>query len=217
MTLTISYQTQHLPPPQAYAAVMEIDVTNEIIEANLSIEYINRDSLTLDEIIAEGYTKDDNYQWKGTLSSAWSDDIFELASLNQGKEPHSEIYLHLSKEQNQGGFPKDIKKADHIFHEILQAILETDSIEKPLTLKMKLNEEIETFHWKFSTREFIRNDRQFNDWSLGRKFMNLVFSLNFEQLKPIKKPQNGTVEIEGLWYPLPKKIIESTLKILGDH
>ena len=53
MKLTLSYQTQQLPPPFAYATVITIDESNDQIFVTFSLEYLDRASVSDDELRAE--------------------------------------------------------------------------------------------------------------------------------------------------------------------
>ncbi|MEQ9007824.1 MAG: hypothetical protein RLP12_08070, partial [Ekhidna sp.] len=136
MVITISYQPQHLAPPFAYAAVFKFEIGSKEITAELTLEYLGRDTISLDELKAEGFTKNDDYSWRGVIDPKWKADILSFSTLQIQSEPDSEIYLHIAIEDEQKGFAKDIQSADVLFQELLQAVIEQDQIEAPLKIQL---------------------------------------------------------------------------------
>ena len=55
MNIKISYQTQQLPPPYAYAAVFDVTM-NTTVQVSFEQAYLDRDEVPLDEIEAEGFS-----------------------------------------------------------------------------------------------------------------------------------------------------------------
>ncbi|WP_424960977.1 hypothetical protein [Ekhidna sp.] len=212
MKITISYQPQLQPPPFVYAAVLSVDTVD--MDAKLDLEYLDRDTVSDDELSAEGFTHDDDFHWTGKLNQKWKHDIEGLTKLDMHSEPDAEIYAHVDLNGRALGFPKDITHSDLIFQEILQAILEQAKIEMPLTMICYVNNDKLDMSWKFSKRELKVNNKESENWNVGRELIKLIYSLDFEALKHTKKPEDGSVNIgDELWYHMPAEVV-SELKSL---
>ena len=136
MNLIISYQQQQLPAPFAYAAVMRLEIEEDAdsMEVAIDLSYLNRESVSESELIAEGFTNNDDLTWKGTISLRWKPDLIELSQSNFSNDPDSDTYIHVSLNSESLGFPTDVERANFLFQELLQAILEESKIEAPLSV-----------------------------------------------------------------------------------
>ena len=212
MKITISYQTQQLPPPFAYAAVLSVDIAD--MSTKLDLEYLDRDTVSDDELRAEGFTRDDDFHWVGKLNQKWKHDIEGLTKLDMDSEPDAEIYAHVDMNGKALGFPKDISHADLIFQEFLQAILEQAKIEMPLMITFHVNNEKFDLSWKFSKRELEVNNKVSENWYVGRALIKSIYSLDFDSLNHSKKSKDGSINIgDGHWYQMPAEVV-SELKSL---
>ncbi|MEP0985185.1 hypothetical protein [Ekhidna sp.] len=211
MKITLSYQPQLLSPPYAYAAVLKFDSSGDEIETEFEIAYLNRDLISIDAIKSEGFTENDDYSWKGDFNPNWKKDIESFARLKSMEDPDAEIYLHISVNDSELGFPKEIKKADKLFQELMQAIVERDQLELPLQLDLKLDGQPVQIKWRFWERMVLVNDNQSIDWEAGRNMMELIYSINFELIKPSKKSVKNCVNLEGVWYPIKDNVAQTLI------
>ena len=216
MKITISYQPQQLPPPFAYACVLDIDLSATAIDASLQVEYLDRDAVSDDELRAEGFTRDDDFEWKGQIDLKWKDDIEQLAKLSVTENPDEDIYLHITIDESQMGFPKNIGTADLIFQEVFQAILESAEIESPLEFQCVLENKKHVVLFSFSKRSIKFDGNVSFKWEIGREIIRLIYNLDFESLKHSKKEQNNNVYIgDDQWYLLPNPIMHKLSSLLG--
>jgi hypothetical protein len=206
MKITLSYQPQQLQPPNAYAAVLQCVTQDHAIEAKFDLEYLGRESISKEELKAEGFTENDDYSWKGNIDLGWKKDIISFATMDILPEPDNEIYLHIEVDDVKKGFAKNIDEADVLFQEILQAIIEQDQIEAPLDLKIKLNGREYEVIWNFSKRSIIVNKVESIGWESGRKIMHLIFSPDYGSMAGSSKPPNDGVYLDGSWYPISNDV-----------
>lgn len=215
MKIILSYQPQQLPPPFAYAAVLSVDTSD--MSTDLKLEYLDRDTVSDDELRAEGFTRNDDFHWTGRLNQKWKEDIVELTELDMDADPNTDIYAHVDLDGNSLGFPKDITQAELIFQEVLQATLEQEKIEMPLEASCYIDDERLALRWKFSQRVIEVNGKVSENWEVGRKVIKTIYSLDFDTTKHSKKPNNASVNIgDGVWYHLPQTAI-SELESLIKH
>ncbi len=204
MNIILSFQPQQLPPPFAYAAVMNITIQKNQTSMALELTYLDRESVSPDELRAEGFTENDDFNWEGEISSSWNLDLKLLAQSAFNADPNNEIYLHVEVDNIKKGFPVEISKAEMLFQELMQAVLEKSQIEAPLHLQCSINHEMYSFEWSFANRSITANDNILKDqWEKGRELMKLIFSLDFETMDADKKAGKYAVNPgDGCWYSL---------------
>ncbi len=79
--LQIRYQTaRSLPAPYAYFYTLAARPTpTGALQVDLAITYPDREDIDDDELIAEGYTRDDDVSWSGQLPKIWLQTLADLA------------------------------------------------------------------------------------------------------------------------------------------
>ncbi|MEO9484663.1 MAG: hypothetical protein ABJG47_14490 [Ekhidna sp.] len=217
MKTTISYQNQLLPPPYAYAAVLQIEMSQENAYAQFDLEYLGRESVSDDELKSEGFTRADDFSWKGEISNAWKEDIDSFEQYSYDDEPNEATYLHIESNGESKGFPTDIKKAEVIFHELMQAILEKSKLESPLYLESCIEGTVHRIKWRFSERMIELNDTRSRNWEVGRELLNVIYSIDYETQKPAKGLKKNSINLgDGLWYELKKGRVSQEINRLID-
>ncbi len=213
MRIILSYQTQQLPAPYAYAAVMTIDTKNQgMLDVEFSLEYLDRDELSDDELHAEGFTRNDNFEWKGEITNQWRDEVEGLKDLSYKQEPHSDVYLHVAIDEKSLNFPEQIDQADMLFQELLQAILEKAELEAPLSIEIILDKRPYKLIWVFSERLIKVNGEESKEWKSGRTLLKTIYGLDFASAPQSKKPGNSSINLgEGLWYQISDKTVKNKL------
>ncbi|WP_425391563.1 hypothetical protein [Ekhidna sp.] len=215
MNIKISYQPVYLAPPFAYASVLDIELQGTNVKASLEIEYTGRDELSEKELKEHGFTSNDDYSWQGILHTNWEPDVAAFESFSFRNTPDEDIYLHVAIDGVDLGFPKDIQHANMLFQELVQAILESDQLESPLSMQLKLKSMDVELKWNFAEREFYIDNEMRKNWNTGREVLNKVYSIDFERVNALKKPKApcfGTST--GEWFPIENNTHNQLLKIL---
>lgn len=202
MKIELSYQTHHLPAPYAFSAVFHIQLKESRVSVDFHQTYLGRDDVSEEEILAEGFSLEDDFSWTGTLGSNWTRPIKAVVQSNKLDQPNEDFYLHVSSEEA-NGYP-DLA-SDLIIQELLQAVLEAALREAPLFVhffEKKLKTHIS---WEFSNRKVLINNKEWN-WDESYELMKILYSFDFEELKPSKKPVNQSVSFdEKKWFVLNKE------------
>ncbi|WP_462249807.1 hypothetical protein [Ekhidna sp.] len=220
MNLVFSYQQQQLPPPFSYAAVMRLEFVAgaESINVEFDLTYLNRESVSESELKAEGFTNDDDLKWEGTISSRWQEDLSEISQSNFSNDPDSETYIHVSLDSKSLGFPADVAKANFLFQELLQAVLEKSNIEAPLNVVCYLDQMEYNLTWSFSDRTIDCNGTVSSDWVHCRKLLEHIYSLDFESFVPKKKKKENSISLESdVWFYLDDTNYAEELNSLIRH
>ncbi|WP_420319104.1 hypothetical protein [Ekhidna sp.] len=218
MKAKISYQPLDLSAPYAYAAVMDIELKDEGVLIQLEVEYVGRDSMSIQALKDLGFTENDDYSWKGIIDENWKEDILSFFEMKLALDSDNEIYLHISRDTI-SGFPVEINRADALFHELLQAILEKDNLEAPLEISLQKNGTKYLLKWVFSERTFSAQNDDSNpeslEWETGRELMKTIYSIDFETQNPLKKAKGDCFSSDGdLWYPLSKSVVKKLNQLL---
>lgn len=216
MNFTISYQPQLLEPPIAYAAVMQIKLEDVRTKLDFNLEYLGREEMSDKELKAAGFTGDDDFSWSGELSTDWNNDISLLSQQTFNADPDAETYLHIEANAKELGYPSDIEKAEMLFQELMQAVLEKAEIEAPLQLELQHKNERFNLKWLFSERHIEASNGKHISWELGRELLRAVYSLDFDSIKPKKMPGGTTVNFgDDTWFELregeTKRIIDQVI------
>jgi hypothetical protein len=233
-TFSLKYQTsENIPPPFAHA----IELSGEIVqnkELTLSFEltYLDRELLTEEEILDEGFSGNDDFSWQGTLPDVWKDILYgNLKSAKPLKvkdlEPHQSFWqLDLD---GQSFYPSNAEKLSYLLEEIQQAVFEKAKRELPLHLVFYKNlagetKEI-TVNASFVERRVEISRKENNEtgktsvlpWEELNFILKNTFSGEFIldtafNQKPVHK---GTfVNIgDGYWYELGKSLLIDSYKI----
>lgn len=209
MNIVISYQTQHLPPPYAFATVLQFDLGDQC-RATVQQEYLERDQLDEQEILAEGFSENDDFQWDGTIGNAWMKVLSTLPSYTYVSEPHEDHYIHVAIDGQPMGYPKDIQSASILVQELIQAVFEASGKEAPLDIQIHQKDSISSLEWRFADSIFLVDEKP-KYWEAGRALMESIYSIDYEDIKSSKNPK-GEMAIQfgdGMWYPIgSKKVIE---------
>ena len=144
--LQIRYQTaRSLPAPYAYFYTLTLrPVAGDALQADLAITYPDRDDIDDDELIAEGYTRDDDFSWSGRLPRTWLQTVTDLARKTRlqpadedalGEDDEFwEMVIETDTAKSQTGRPLQPDNWQYVVQELIQAAYEADGRERPFEL-----------------------------------------------------------------------------------
>lgn len=198
MIVNISYQTLHLPPPYAFAYTLDMEFGKELNVA-FSLEYLNRDTMTEEEIISEGYTADDDFQWSGTLSDVWVKELkADLSDIDLTKPKDTDpIWIYVRNDYKEGNV-SSLEEWDFRLQEVIQAIYEEAG--KELLLKIKFiyisgsKSEFYELNGSFAERTCKVNKKKLA-WQEMQSLLSKIFSLDFDT-EPVTDPKEDDLWID---------------------
>lgn len=195
--LNISFLTLQVPPPFAHGYTISISKKESGWQVGFQLEYLQRDTLTEEEILEEGFSGADDFEWYGALPTVWVktlDQLLDHTLLKPEKTEEAPNHLFLEYANNgKSGFPENLEAWEYLLEELIQAIYELAERELPFMLhivrqKSGVDMRLEA---KFATRQFYLKDSS-NTYPWGQLKAVLAQIENFEidenpKAKPHKK------------------------------
>jgi hypothetical protein len=143
-TFEVKYETPPaLPPPYCYYYHIRGRETDGRTEIDFQWVYHNREDLSPEEIEAEGFSAQDDFQWKGTREAVWLQQFEqEIARTRKAtRTEQDQPYLHITfKKEGKirfDGEPQNLGPWDYFLQELIQAVYETAGKEAPLQLQFR--------------------------------------------------------------------------------
>lgn len=206
-------------PYHLEAAFIFEDFLSENPRVEVTIQYIDRDDFSREELLAEGLNVEDNFAWSGNLSIAWRNRLetafllFQSGSCNPRDE---EPFITLEAADTSTAVPISLEVEDTLLQEFMQAILEVAGNEMPLYLGFQFTEtdgewtriegEMSFFYLKYTYRSGGDNGpvRFTDQWMELQELMQVLFIGEFifengvEELKA--QTQFAVYPGDGKWY-----------------
>ncbi len=228
--LTIHFETSaQLPPPYSYRYTLVLIPVGTSLNANLQLTYTYRDELDADEIEAEGFTDNDDYQWKGDLEKVWRDELEKVLSrtrLDEGsiqEEAADFLTLEWETETIKRGTPRNTEDWQYLAQELLQAIYETSEKERPFelhildTTSQGTREAVLTASFRSRSAQIKRivdgkSSLRFYPWQDLPSLMEVLYAADWlTDIAATQKPKRNGLYLnpgDDLWYEWGKQIVE---------
>ena len=209
----LEYYSGDIPPPYCYSYQLLIDLKSKKHNTEFEINYHDREELTDEEILEEGFSLNDQYAWKGDLDPAWINEIrntLEKSSWiqeDQGRNAEDsaiQITVVDQKLKPNEGTPANKNIWEYLMQEVIQAIYEADKLESALTVKYHEvleggeNETIE-LNTSFAKRNVDvikkQNGKTYKQenlaWGFLKEILKIVYSIDFIKPSTNKKLKAG--------------------------
>ncbi len=226
-SVEISYFTPDLPPPYAYNYLLTAAIDKEGLKVKFRLEYIDREELEEEEILAEGFTLDDDFSFEGNLPVVWKNELLtqlDKTSFLKGNPEQYPIHLKLKTAgETYEGYPSDYNNWEYFLQELVQGIFEAGMKERPLELYFrsidhKRQQEAITLKASFLSRTAVRsteNSGKTTDSTISfkelKKILKAVYMPDYiqekAQTKSPEKPGKYINPGDGLWYEFGKSLL----------
>lgn len=221
--LVLEYDSGIVPPPYSHVFRLALDWSRGDLNVVLDLHYTDREDLTEEEILDEGFTANDDYSYKGELNTVWIKPLELL--FNKSKWTNKDIDeggITVSPLENGNAegvkIPSNQEEWQLMAQDLIQAIYETVKKEAPLQVRYRLVEGdvisdcSVTVH--FSNREVIFDKtgttRTIN-WEYAIQLMKIVFTpdYHYELAKEEAGKKRGAyIECgDGFWHELGKGVV----------
>ncbi len=197
----------HLPPPYCYRYEFDIQLQPSF-SVRFSVEYYDRDDISVEEIEAEGFSENDDFEWEGSLPEIWEKRVENIVKELKKGDKKGNLKITIDKE---GYFSSDLENFDSFVQELIQAVYESCGKQNKLTLELiklpenkKLNYEI-----SFLQLEASINDQKI-DWIKSHKLLEDIFSMDFDPFNALtKEPTKKGIYLntgDSLWYKVDSSV-----------
>lgn len=162
-SVSVHYQTPAgVVAPHSYMVDIEMDFTTTALPIFMRIHYFGREDLPEGEIEAEGFTHDDDFEWRGELPFAWKNRLeINLTYVSLLEEAPDQLELVLRTDMNaKRGVPKPLTEWVTLTEQLTQACLEAGGKEEPMELvigKLEKNNFYEQGRlvWYFADQQLV--------------------------------------------------------------
>ena len=221
--IVLEYDSGIVPPPYSHVFRLALDWAKGDLDVKLHLHYTEREELSEQEILDEGFTLSDDYSYTGTLNSVWVKPVQELFTktrwTNKDIEDGGITVTPLERGKDEGlKIPSNQEEWQLMAQDLIQAIYETVKKELPLQVHYRKvdNEQVNdcslTIH--FSNREVIfqmDQEKRTIHWEYAIQLMKMVFTpdYHYELAKEEAGKKRGAyIECgDGFWHELGKGVI----------
>ncbi|MCU0393624.1 MAG: hypothetical protein MUE81_21120 [Thermoflexibacter sp.] len=232
----IHFETsENTTPPYSYAYILKGSIKDKL-ELHYHVQYTHREDLSLEEIIDEGFSPNDDLEIQGRVDIMW---VEELDLLMRQTKPRQYIqqanidFLEVNITHIDGTgnkfFPQNQDLWGYLCEELCQALLEEKQVERPLLFKFKKISPLESieywFMMSFSKRQVMLQNKTKKGipkeksvgWEYGKKFLELVFKPDyFAENAQVHEPNKNGFYInigDELWYEAGKTALNRSQKV----
>ncbi|AEL27122.1 hypothetical protein [Cyclobacterium marinum] len=223
--LEIDFITGEVPPPFCHIFKLKLSFSKNFVNTQFNIQYTDRETLTPEEIVDEGFTMADDYSYKGEIPKLWEDIFKKLYSSSKWsnlKTLGEKGGIKLLAKDIHGKLIRDIplNQEDWYFtcQDFIQAIYEVSKKEAPMQIRyLEVKKEQKTMVeivYKFSVRKVLLNingKQKEIAWERGREIASLIFIPDYDYGLAIEdQPEKNGRYLDcgdGVWHNFEKGII----------
>jgi hypothetical protein len=232
----IRFETsENTPPPYSYAYMLKGEL-KETLTMSYEVQYTHREDLSLDEILGEGFSINDDLVLEGTIEAVWTAQILQLLDKTkpskhkgQANDNFFEIELTDGQGERKALQPHNQEEWEYLCEELSQALLEAQQVERPLLLTFKKISSTENIDFQFFI-EFVKRRVSLKtkpkkgvskeielSWEAGKDFLELVFKPDyFEEDAQVYAPTHNGFFInlgDENWYESGKSLMNRSQKV----
>ena len=222
--IEIDFDSGSIPPPFSHTFKLKISFEKTFLNIQLDLEYTHREDMGDEEILDEGFTLEDNYNYVGELHQAWEKpmkNLYVSSKWSNKKLDNDEGGVRLLAKDLHGKITRTVplnqEEWQYMAQEIIQAIYETSKKEAPLIinfLKIAHEETLEiALTMRFSVRKALATingkEKELN-WEKTKELLSFVFlpDYDYDQAREGKPTKRGIfIDCgDGLWHEFGKGI-----------
>lgn len=195
------------------------------------LSYTERETLTEEEILEEGFSLQDDYNWEGKLPPVWHQAVEKVLQQttklhkqpNAGSDSAAILQIQDLEGATHEGVPDNIEAWIYFLQEMTQAVFEISRKELPLLLKYlevsgtddKLELIIQPY---FSNRQLVagvyengKEQEKSHSWEKLKPLLKAVYLPDYDASKATKQqpatPGKYIDPGEGMWYALGQAVV----------
>lgn len=223
--LELEYDSGITPPPFSYTFKLRVGFDKNFVNAQFDIHYTDREEISEEEILNEGFSLDDDYSYVGELPRIWEPPfkaLYSQSSWSNKKtlEPSGGMKV-LAKDVHGKiirAIPNNQEEWQYLAQEFIQAIYEIDKKEAPLRIQYLIvsdsgEKNLYQMTMKFSTRSIdfrVNGSPREISWDAPKKLLPNIYlpDYDYDQAKDSEPTQPGTYldSGDGFWHEFGKGI-----------
>lgn len=222
--LEIEYDSGVIPPPYSHIFKLKIGFGKNFLESQLDMVYTEREEISEEEILNEGFTLDDDFHFQGEIHKIWEKPLKELYAKSKwsNKKLDEEGGIKVMAKDLHGQFSRTVpinqQEWQFFAQDYIQAIYEVSQKEAPLTIHYLLREANEVKEVSLTVRFSVRRmevkvnggDKEV-DWEETKTLLSHIFIPDYDYgIAKEKKPtqQGNFIDCgDGYWHELGKGVI----------
>ena len=207
-----------IPAPYHFEALFEFkSFENDKLELSLHVQYVEREDFSSEELIAEGLSVEDKFEWSGDLPIIWKNRLalsFSKYKSGSCDPKDAEPFIAIEAANSSTYVPRFLDFEENLIQELMQAIYEVAGKEYPLFLGFQFKDENDTWNkyqgeMSFANLNFTYSNSSgqvetISDWDKLQDIVNTVFIAEFitdKALEDFKKSSSFAVfPGDGFWY-----------------
>ncbi len=228
--LRIYFQTLMAPPPYSYQYEFVLNPQHNQLQVSYQLTYTERNTLTEEEILEEGFMPNEDFSWEGPLPAIWLQALQEIMAKTQKLKPNLSndqpnlIRLQLTDMENQlqEGVPNNLEGWEYFLQEMTQAVFELSQKEQTLIIRYREigrhKQTIDTsFQPVFSQRKLqveiqqnSKTQQKTIGWQKLKPLLKAVYLPDYDNAKASSampdRPGRYIDPGEGIWYDIRKDL-----------
>jgi hypothetical protein len=222
--LEIVFESGLVPPPYSHSFKIRIIFGKFFLDTGLDLVYTDREDLSEEEILDEGFTLDDDFHFQGEIPKVWEKPLKELYSKTKwsNNKLDEEGGISILAKDRHGQISRTVplnqQEWQHFAQDYIQAIYEISNKEAPLKIHYIIREnkkDVEiNLTVKFSIRKMevmVNGKEKEADWDETRQLLNYVFLPDYDYASAKEKaPQHQGQFIDcgdNFWHEIGKGVI----------
>ncbi|MFD2203212.1 hypothetical protein [Shivajiella indica] len=222
--IEILFESGMVPPPYSHIFKLKISFGKFFLDTNLDLTYTDREELSEEEILDEGFTLDDDFHFQGEIPIVWEKPLKELYARSKwsNNKLDDEGGISILAKDRHGQIvrtvPLNQQEWQNFSQDYIQAIYEISKKEAPLQLNYLIRENQKqteiNLTVKFSLRKVevsVNGKLNEADWEETKQLLSYVFLPDYDYGKAKEKtPQHVGQFIDcgdGYWHEIGKGVI----------
>lgn len=222
--LEIEFDSGVIPPPYSHVFKLKIGFGKNFLDTQLDMEYTDREDLSEEEILNEGFSLEDDYHFQGEVPKVWEKPLKELYakskwSNNRLDQEEGGIYI-LAKDVHgkvSRTTPLNQQEWQFFTQDYIQAIYELSKREAPLQVNYLIVDQAGSKEISLTVRFSIRKVEVLVNgkmkeihWENAKELLGYVFlpDYDYDRAKEKKPSQNGDyIDCgDGYWHDMKKGV-----------
>ena len=207
-----------IPAPYHFEALFDFKgFENDALSLSLHIQYLEREDFSSEELISEGLSVEDKFEWSGELPIIWKNRLaisFNKYKTGSCDPKDAEPFIAIEAANSSSYVPRFLEFEENLIQELMQAIFEVAGKEYPLFLGFQFKDLNDSWNkyqgdMSFANLNFTYSDSNgalatISDWDKLQDLVNMIFIAEFITDKALEELKRSSAFAifpgDGFWY-----------------